>query len=139
MSNAVSRDDMFDVQVRELRHGEPLWRDEPEKIGAFAERQTLVSVALPPDTFNHFWAAAEANYSAAPYIEIVLKPGTRADDSRSPIVINVGLIESMASKIHPVVAEVRAKGEKLNRILHGAIYVGVAVFAIAAAAKWLGF
>ena len=136
--DTISSSDEVDLSIYEMTPGEPLWKEDPEKIGAFSKDSMHINVHLPREAFHHFWTAAEATYDAPPYIEIVLKPG----DPKFPqtlSVTNVGLIEAMPSKMHPVVAELRIMGETLSGLIRSLViwvYIGLAVWILLSIFRW---
>ena len=79
------------LSIQETKPGETLWKEDPEKIGAFSRDIMHINLYLPPEAFRHFWTAAVATDDASCDIEVTVK----ADHPDTLSVTNVGLIESM--------------------------------------------
>ena len=104
-------DEQLLVYIREMKSlGNLFEGGHPEKIGGLNTESMLAFAYVPPNSFAHFWMAAEATDGSTRHIDLELGPGPRNVLS----VTNVGLIESMTGS-HPVVAELRVMREKLSR------------------------
>ncbi len=132
------------LTVYEKRWDDPLWKEDPEKIGAIGRDDMFANVYVPPEAFADFWNAAEAQLGSIHSVELALKPGSPVSLS----VTNIGLFEAMPSPpvsvtgdrlapMHPVVAELQTMRGKLAGNVRliltwvfvvGAVWVVVALF-----------
>jgi len=99
-----------------------------------------MGVALPPDSFRHFWAMAETGYmveNLPPRIEV--RAETNPDHSKILNVTEFSLAASMefGQESHPVVAELRAMVASGRSLLYKILAVFLVIWIVMIILDWL--